>query len=84
MILLGTYISSWDDGIDLESKCLIDTATGVVTCNDKHDAEVNILDEHYVVIDDVRFELTEPAGDSLVINDVAAFRKTIQTLVMVD
>ncbi len=49
------YVSVWDESVYLESVCLVKETTREIFILESHDANVDILESEYVIIDNVRF-----------------------------
>lgn len=79
--IAATYISEWDGGYQIATKCLIDIDTGLVTpevCDSLEINEVNTLDREFIQLDSgAEFDIEENGHNQQVIADIIGFRSSI-------
>ena len=52
----GTYVSVWDGGTEVRSRCTVDLDNNTITIHEVHDVDVDVLDREYLIIDNDPFE----------------------------
>jgi hypothetical protein len=86
MNILGTYHSSWDDGIEIELQAIVDAHTGEIQVIKPEKSspllKVKVLDSHHLVIDDIFFKIEgDEFASELLLSDVAFFRHAINNVI---
>lgn len=65
MIKSATFVSVWDDGVEVESACKVNTDTNEVfdiEMADVDELDLEILDREYIVIDGSEYDVYPTAG----------------------
>lgn len=65
MIIKAEFVSVWDGGYAISTECKVNTETKeVFDIEVVEDVEVDTLDEEYIILDGVEYDVTEVNNES--------------------
>lgn len=83
MKIVANYVSIWDDGIQLTSTCFIDSKTGLVEVLENHDVNVEVLDDEFIDLEDIRIEVEYSETNELMVKDLSALKVNAKALLYI-